>query len=234
MLTREQQLEFCKFCTKRKFDMNRGVVCSLTDDLSKFVETFPDYENDPSVAVALDDEVTHTTQEIKERIPEEAFEQLKQAQNFPMGVLAGIGAALLGALLWATIAAFTGLNFSLIAIAVGAMVGFAVQQAGKGIDVKFGIAGAVLAALGCFMGNILGVFGYVAYKLDVNVFSLLSNVPLGSVIENYFNEIGFFSIVFYGVAIYEGYNFSFRKITDKTIHELNQDHAQDDTIYKKW
>ncbi|EAY26713.1 hypothetical protein [Microscilla marina] len=224
MLTREQHLEFCKFCTKRKFDMNKGVICSLTNDIARFEVTCPDYENDPSVVAILDDDVTHTTQEIKERTPEETFELLKQEQNFLMGLLAGFGASLLGAALWATIVAFTGINFGLMALLVGAMVGFAVQKAGKGLGIKFGIAGAVLAAFGCFTGNILGIFAYMAYQLDTNLFSLLSKVPISFVLKIYFNEIGPISIILYIIAIVEGYKLAFRKVTDKTIHNLSHHH----------
>jgi hypothetical protein len=45
-MTRQQQLEFCKVCTKRKFDRSKGVVCSLTDEHATFVGECESFDKD--------------------------------------------------------------------------------------------------------------------------------------------------------------------------------------------
>lgn len=44
-----QRLAFCTQCKKREFHKDNGLVCSLTFDKPKFVETCPDFEIDPKV-----------------------------------------------------------------------------------------------------------------------------------------------------------------------------------------
>src|SRR5947209_9298105 len=69
-------------------------------------------------------------------------------QNFGLAVAAGLGAAVLGAILWALFVYVTNMEIGLVAIAVGALVGYSVQKAGRGSDPKFGLLGATCAALG--------------------------------------------------------------------------------------
>ncbi len=42
------QIELCKKCTKRAFDLKQGVLCGLTQQKPVFIETCPDYEADTS------------------------------------------------------------------------------------------------------------------------------------------------------------------------------------------
>lgn len=46
-LTREEYLEFCQICTKRSFNMNKGMICSLTQEHAAYDEdNCPDFELD--------------------------------------------------------------------------------------------------------------------------------------------------------------------------------------------
>ena len=46
--TREQQLEFCKVCTNRKFDAQRGLLCGLSNSFADFEENCADFIVDPN------------------------------------------------------------------------------------------------------------------------------------------------------------------------------------------
>lgn len=48
-MTRQERLKFCKTCQKRKFDFNRGILCSITNDLAAFEDSCPDYLIDEKV-----------------------------------------------------------------------------------------------------------------------------------------------------------------------------------------
>ena len=57
-----------------------------------------------------------------------AREQLKHEQSLPMGLMAGAGAALLGAIGWAVITALTKFQIGFMAVGVGFLVGTAVRR----------------------------------------------------------------------------------------------------------
>ncbi|MCB9189070.1 MAG: hypothetical protein H6599_07285 [Flavobacteriales bacterium] len=45
-MERQHQLKFCQICKNRKFDLQRGVVCGLTDDYATFDADCEDYNVD--------------------------------------------------------------------------------------------------------------------------------------------------------------------------------------------
>ncbi|MCL6268025.1 RDD family protein [Flagellimonas myxillae] len=49
-MNRQQQLTFCKICTHRKNDFERGIVCGLTNELADFEFECPSYEKDPNLS----------------------------------------------------------------------------------------------------------------------------------------------------------------------------------------
>jgi hypothetical protein len=136
--------------------------------------------------------------------------QLRDAQKFNLAVGAGIGAALLGAILWAVVTVVTKMELGLVAVAVGYLVGRAVRAAGHGIDPKFGYLGAVCALLGCVLGNILGDIGFYADAMKLGYGDALARMDLAlleRLIAAFFKPM---DVLFYGIAIYEGYKFSFK------------------------
>ena len=86
------------------------------------------------------------------------------ASNLPLGALAGLGAAIAGAAIWAAITAATEYQIGWMAIGVGFLVGFAVRVVGKGSEASFGVVGAVLALLGCLLGNLLTLAWFAAQQ----------------------------------------------------------------------
>jgi hypothetical protein len=142
-----------------------------------------------------------------------AVERLRGQQNFVAGLVAGAAAALVGAVIWAVITDVTGYQIGFMAIGVGFLVGYAVRVAGKGIDQSFAIMGAVLALLGCVVGNALAVLGIVASQENMTYAELWSRVDLpilGNLMATTFSPM---DLLFYGIAIYEGYKLSFRQVT---------------------
>jgi hypothetical protein len=148
--------------------------------------------------------------EFEEMNHDEAIAQLRGQQNFALAVPAGIAAALAGAILWAVVVYVSGYSLGLMAIAVGAIVGYAVRVTGKGVDQKFGILGGVCAALGWALGTALA---------DVAILAKLENLPFGTAFEQlsangtvslFMSAADGMDILFLGIAIYEGYKFAFR------------------------
>ncbi|HLY57607.1 MAG TPA: hypothetical protein VKS60_18735 [Stellaceae bacterium] len=142
--------------------------------------------------------------------PALAIARLLAEQNFALAVPAGIGAAILGAVLWAAVVYVTDMEIGLIAVAVGAMVGYAVRVAGKGVQPRFGILGAVCAAFGWALGTLLCDVAFVAHSKGLPMLDILAALNVERVER--LVGIGFqpFDLVFLAIAVYEGYKFSFR------------------------
>ena len=140
----------------------------------------------------------------------------KLEQRLPLGIIAGAAAALLMAVVWAAITVATKYQIGYMAIAVGLVVGFAVRFAGKGIDMIFGISGAVFALLGCFIGNFLSQVGFTANAFEITYFEAFKILSEPSVFVEVMKEAFHpMDVLFYGFAIYEGYRFSFRNLEMK-------------------
>ncbi|MDR2916216.1 MAG: hypothetical protein LBV74_15560 [Tannerella sp.] len=144
-------------------------------------------------------------------IAAERMEQLRSEQSLPYGIFFGITAAVISSLLWATITVLTGYQIGYMALAVGFIVGYGVRVGGKGIDPIFGIIGAVLALLGCLAGNLFSKIAYIVNYTDIEYYEIFANMKLSMMIDIIAETSEPIDLLFYGIAIYEGYRFSFRK-----------------------
>lgn len=139
-------------------------------------------------------------------------QRLSSEQNLVMGAAAGLAAALAGAAAWAAVTVGTGYQIGFMAIGVGFLVGYAVRFAGKGVTSVFGIVGAVLALVGCALGNLLAVTSIAAANEGVPLLDAITQLDLPMIQEL---MVAFFSpmdLIFYAIAVYEGYRLSFREL----------------------
>jgi hypothetical protein len=139
-------------------------------------------------------------------------QRLEADQNLVTGLGAGLVASLLGAAIWAGITVATGYQIGFMAIGVGILVGYAVRVAGKGVTSVFGVVGAALSLLGCALGNLLAVTAMVAAGDGVSLLDALPKLTPQLAQEL---MVAFFSpmdVLFYGIALYEGYRLSFRQL----------------------
>lgn len=145
------------------------------------------------------------------------LQQLKAEQNLTLGIVGGVAGALAGAILWALITAVTNFQIGWMAVGVGFLVGIAVRTLGKGIDKIFGFAGAALALLGCLAGNILAVCAILAKQSDVSVLDVVFSLDFEMIKEMMIVTFSPMDLLFYGIAIYEGYKLSFRQVTEEDL-----------------
>lgn len=219
-MTREDQLTFCKKCTNRKMDMQQGLICSLTGEKANFENECPDFNLDESVKIELNDSEPLEQGEVKAKLSSEILEKLRLEQNLPIAILAGIGTGLIGAILWGLITVTTNYQIGYMAIAIGAGVGFSMRYIGKGIDQIFGIAGGVIAVLSCFIGNFFSVIGFYANAESLEFLETLLLFDYSYFFPVMTETFSFMDIIFYGIAGYEGYKFSFRTFTEADIANL--------------
>ena len=137
-----------------------------------------------------------------------AIEQLDDQPNLLMGLIGGAVAMLVGALVWGAISYFTQYQIGWMAIGVGFLVGLAIRFFGRGKTVTFGISGAVLALIGCLLGNLIFYSGIIAREEGVSflrVFFLLLLSPAAA-IEVFTLAFDFMDILFYALAAYAGFS----------------------------
>ena len=141
---------------------------------------------------------------------EETIEQLRAQQNFAMAVPAGLAAAIIGAMVWATFVYFTEIKLGLIVVAVGALVGYAIRKAGHGLDPQFGVLGGACAALGWALGTVLCDIAFVAKNVDRSFFDVLTTLGIGESVLLAFRAADGMDLVFLAIAVWEGYKLSLR------------------------
>lgn len=128
--------------------------------------------------------------------------------NLFLAVVAGFFAALAGAVIWAGVTGVTGYQVGWMAIGVGFLVGFAVRMAGKGRTAMFGITGAVLSLAGCLAGNVFAGCYFIAAENSVPMMEVVAALDLALATEILAAMFSPFDLLFYGLAIYEGFRFS--------------------------
>jgi hypothetical protein len=141
---------------------------------------------------------------------DEELQALRSEQNLLAAVGAGFVTSIVMAILWATITVIIEYQIGYMAIAVGLAVGLAVRFMGKGIDIIFGINGAFFALLGCLLGDFFSLIGFAAIEEGLGYFEILFLVDYSLVIDIMIENTDPISMLFYAIAIYEGYKFSFR------------------------
>ena len=137
-----------------------------------------------------------------------AIEQLDDQPNLFLGLAGGVVAMLVSAIVWGAVTYFTEYQIGWLAIGVGFLVGLAIRFFGKGKTPVFGISGAVLALIGCLLGNLFFYSGVIAREqgasiLDVFFFFL---VTPAAVIEVFSIAFEFMDILFYALAAYAGFS----------------------------
>jgi hypothetical protein len=137
-----------------------------------------------------------------------AIEQLEDQPNLFMGLIGGVIAMLVGAMVWGAITYFTEYQISWMAIGLGFLVGVTIRFFGKGKTMIFGISGAVLALIGCLLGNLLFYSGVIAREEGASfleVFSFFLLTPAAAV-EVFTIAFDFRDILFYAIAAYVGFS----------------------------
>lgn len=147
-------------------------------------------------------------------------DRLRSEQNLGAGVGAGAVAALLGAVLWAVLTVVTGYQIGWMAVGIGFLVGFAVRYFGKGLDTSFAVFGAVLSLAGCVLGKVLSVYGFASKELGIPLTEVLGRIEPGVLFQILVDTFSPIDLLFYGIAVYEGWKLSRRQLTQEELERL--------------
>lgn len=118
---------------------------------------------------------------------------------------------MIGAGIWAAVTVATERQIGWMAVGVGVLVGFAVRYAGRGSSPAFGLVGAGFALFGCVLGNLFSVVGFISIQESVPYFDMLGRVDPATAAELIRVTFSPMDLLFYAIAIYEGYKFSLVK-----------------------
>lgn len=220
-MTREEQVVFCKKCTNRKLDMQQGMLCSITGEKANFAPTCRDYNLDDTIQERLDDNNHLQREDLMVLVSDKALAGMKAEQNIMLGILTSTGVGLVCAVIWAAITASTGYQIGWMAIAIGAAVGVTMGYSGKGVDQIFGYSGAIIALLSCALGNFLSIIAVIANQEELSYLDVLMQFDYSQTFSLMSLTFSPIDILFYGFAIFEGYKYSFRKLTHKEVSKLN-------------
>jgi len=138
--------------------------------------------------------------------------ELHAKQNLPLAAAGGLLAALVGAMLWAVITVTTNYQIGWMAVGVGFLVGGVTRMLGRGLDKSFGYLGAGLALLGCLLGNHLTNCMLIARETGLSATAVLTRLHPAAILRLMTATFHPLDVLFYGLAVYAGYRFSFRRI----------------------
>lgn len=175
----------------------------------------------PSVPAATATAPAATTGEIDPLKLQDFVRRRRSEQNLGMGILGGVLGAAIGAGLWAAITAMLeGRQIGFMAIGVGFLTGFGVRYLGKGMDPIFGVVGAVLSLAGCVAGNLLAVMLYASMHNNIPFAAIAAHMTpdrAWMILVDTFSPI---DLLFYGLAVYFGYRYSFHSISHAELESL--------------
>lgn len=154
---------------------------------------------------------------LKRTLPSEIWTKFVEEQNLSLALLGGFGVAVLSAFIWALITYLTKYQISYMAVAVGVAVGFTIRFLGKGISPLFGVIGAIFAFLGCALGNLFSQVAFMTDTYSVSYGAILGWLDVVAIRDIFTTSFQAMDILFYGLAIYMGFRFSFRSISKEDI-----------------
>ncbi len=102
--------------------------------------------------------------------------RLVRMQSLRSALLAGLVAVAIFCVFWIALSSLLGRVFPWMTVVMGAMIGFAVQRAGRGVDWRFPVLAAILALIGALLANIIIAASYTAETLGTSTLHVLRSV----------------------------------------------------------
>jgi hypothetical protein len=128
-------------------------------------------------------------------------------------LVAGLGAAIAGAVICAMIVVQLHLQYDFPAVGLGFGVAVAVRKAGKGNTPRFAFTGALCALLGCLLAEVFSAAGFHAAQTE----DVTSTLAVAQILDDPNQAVQWmqtfssrWSLLFYGIAVIEGYKLSRR------------------------
>ncbi|HEY7544468.1 MAG TPA: hypothetical protein VID27_06285 [Blastocatellia bacterium] len=148
--------------------------------------------------------------------------QRRDNQNLGLAALGGLIGASIGAAVWAGVTVVTNFQIGWMAVGVGFLTGLIVRKMGQGIDPIYGIIGATFSLLGCLGGNLLAICIVAAKEVGLPVMDVVSSLTPALIVDVFKESFSPIDLLFYGIALYEGYRFSINRITGQELASITK------------
>ncbi|MDD2591613.1 MAG: hypothetical protein PHG99_05845 [Erysipelotrichaceae bacterium] len=128
---------------------------------------------------------------------------LTKKQRFNNALIYGIPTALGLGLAYGIIVSIIRVEFSIIFVGIGYLIGKVIAEKGRGVQTKFSILAAILALFSFLIADLIAIYG-----LRILLFPQLIPSALFSILINWLNIASFsgiLGIIFRGVGIYYAY-----------------------------
>ena len=102
--------------------------------------------------------------------------RLVEAQSFRDALVASVIAIVLFSILWAMLSTLLNRIFPWMTLLLGIAVGLVIRRAGRGLDWRFPVLGAVMALIGSLAGNVIVAAAFTARALETSTFTVLRAV----------------------------------------------------------
>ncbi len=100
-----------------------------------------------------------------------------------LGILAALGAAVVGAAAWALVLDYANAEFSLIAVVLGSVVG-GLLSSSLGRNARSGVLAAVLTVVACLVGQVAGLWARGVRKYDFTFAEIRALAPVDQVLRH--------------------------------------------------
>lgn len=125
-------------------------------------------------------------------------ERLIQAQSLRNALTAGLITIVVFCLLWVALSSLLNRVFPWMTVLLGAMLGFSIRQAGRGVDWRFPFLAAALTLSGALLANIVVAASYTAEIFETSAFQVLRSVT-SMTWPVFFDEVLTIADAFYAV-----------------------------------
>lgn len=130
---------------------------------------------------------------------------LTSQQRFTRAVIAGTIGAIVIAVVYGSLMQFINIESSLLLIAVGYGIAMVVQKAGRGVQQRFSILGAVLCVFAILIADIITYFGFSAL-LNPAIWPTCFSMLLQMYLSLEYRSL--LSIIFRAAAVAVAYQYS--------------------------
>ena len=206
-------------------NMQQGLLCGITNQKASFNGTCMDFQEDTSVKVVAHETEALDISQVVDKLSEEDLDYVKSQENLIPAVICGAIVGLIGAILWGIVTVVTDFQIGYMAVAIGAGVGYTIRLVGKGVSQIFGFWGGAIAFVSVVLGNVFSIMGIIANYQDVSLVETMLYMDYSYLPQFMSETFSPIDLLFYGIAIYEGYKFSFRVLTQEELEKIRNERA---------
>lgn len=150
------------------------------------------------------------------------LERLRQRQSLGGALALGVPAVVVMGFIWGCINGIFGVPLEwLPLVGMGYVLGTCVRAAGKGVDGRFGVLGAVLTFVGCLVSRFFAVSIAVGYQNpNLGNFNPFSEGAPGRRLRLLLNSTDWYNLAALILCVCQGYYFAFYRITPQEMSYL--------------